>query len=848
MLSYSEDLIILYTAMLYIAGVCNIAYALLFFLRACKKKYRPFPAFRRSLVGSSVAMLVFGLPYFLHAYFSIRLLFPIVASVIGLTSFHVGALLFAYAYIELLSPESLTWRRKVFNILITVASVVMYWLTALRVFFSVLVDESPDNEVLHGWPDIPLWIYLPFFVHASYLAFRTYKIYIEMRKADPVTTAKTLRPFIESLPKSVHLIVMCGIGSIVLYCIFPDGIMLYLVLMFVAYFAFYYIYRALTRYGKSLLEEKNKRDNTSKWHRRLVSYNFVYHSVLLLAALGVFYIFTGKAEPKQASAEPKYPHLNLTKHAYWDNPNFDDNEMEELFAFLYTNMDNKYFLKLLELNSDSITYEKAKVLHGEIQDMPDSPYKGVVKLMAEEVVFSIMPKELITEKTVYDYLSSIYNIAQNEVHVSQQAFFSCWRNAMTCYADIDAIDSVKNEANRLLTICRQQNLPYGTIEAYSALGYCLEKVNDYEGASNNLEIAIEAYDKLYTEKDGKDWRNMDTKVMDLLYNYYFMVSKNARYHLEYSDTVWLKQHIEELEDIEKNIQSENNAPILRNLYYTLAIYHDKWEDRREYGKYVELFQNLVEKVGDNDIYGKQAEKELYYTVLVRHALRNHQPENAMKYIDCLPDYFHDYRMSYYPDALLQLGRYEEAAAWYKQTIDHYYQQLNGRNRTILASMSSGLGEESHQMQMMQAQLRNQQTRLMYNTLLTFIFAVMIGGLGYFIYGQYRLNQKLSAAIEAEERAKHVREIFLKNLTHEFHTPLNALYGFSQILADPEMPLDDESTREMASEMVKSSEHITRLLDHAIEVTDKLSKLDRLEDVESIIKDQQEYAEEAPYDL
>ena len=77
---------------------------------------------------------------------------------------------------------------------------------------------------------------------------------------------------------------------------------------------------------------------------------------------------------------------------------------------------------------------------------------------------------------------------------------------------------------------------------------------------------------------------------------------------------------------------------------------------------------------------------------------------------------------------------------------------------------------------------------------------------------------------------------MKNMTHEFHTPLNALQGFSQILADPDFPIDEESTREMAGEMVKAAEHMTRLLDNILEVTEKLSQLDHLEEVESIIKE------------
>lgn len=847
MFSISEDLLILYKAILFLAGTFNVAYALVLFLRTFKKKYAPYPSYRRSMVGASIAMLTFGLPYFIHATFSVRLLAPVVATVIGLTSFHIGAVLFAFSYLELLSPGWLTMKRKVHNIGVTVVSIVIYWGAAFQAFMKVFGDDTSGEELMAGWPNIPLLIYMPFFLHASYLAYRTYNIYIRKRRADPEAVEKTIRPFLEALPKSVHLIILSGIGSIVLYCIFPDGILVYTLLMFLAYFAFYYIFRALSRYGKMLLEENSMANQTRKWRRRLISYNFVYHSIVLVIFLGIFYIFNAPQQ-QPAIEDEKYPYLNLTKHSLWDNPNFEDHQVVEFFSMLYTNLDKRYFGYLLELNDESTTHERTMELQEEINRMSDNRYKGFMQTVAGEMMLSTMPPEQLTPAKIHDCLTYIYDIAQGQAPVPQQLFFTCWENAMACYADIDAIDSVKNEADRLLTICLKQNLPYGTIVAYSSLGNCLRKSHDYEGASRNLEIAIDAYDKLYTEKYGKNWREKDKNADNLLFSYHYMVSKNANYHLEYNDTLWLRQHLHELEEIEEIASRNNIVPIARNIYYTLAIYHDKWGDKAKYEEYVKRFQRLIARNHTPQAYGKQLEKELYYTILVRHALRNNRPQDAINYIDSLPDYFHDHKMSYYPDALLQLGRYEEAAAWYKQTIDYYYQQLNGRNRSIIASMTSGVGEDNHQMQIMQAQLRNQQTRLMYNSLLIFVLAIMIGGLAYFIYGQHRLNKKLSASIQAEERAKHVRDIFLKNMTHEFHTPLNALYGFSQILADPHMPVDENSTREMAGVMKKSAEHITKILDNIVEVTDKLSKMEGLEEVESIIKVRQENSEEAPYSL
>ena len=89
----------------------------------------------------------------------------------------------------------------------------------------------------------------------------------------------------------------------------------------------------------------------------------------------------------------------------------------------------------------------------------------------------------------------------------------------------------------------------------------------------------------------------------------------------------------------------------------------------------------------------------------------------------MPETFCDSTTSYLPEALLLQGRYKEAAELFKATTGYYYSQLNGRNRNLLQSMASKLGDEDHQMQIMQEQLKNQQTRILYNTILIFIFLI-----------------------------------------------------------------------------------------------------------------------------
>lgn len=103
------------------------------------------------------------------------------------------------------------------------------------------------------------------------------------------------------------------------------------------------------------------------------------------------------------------------------------------------------------------------------------------------------------------------------------------------------------------------------------------------------------------------------------------------------------------------------------------------------------------------------------------------------------------------------------------------------------------------------------------------------------------NALMKASREAEEARRfaenesNMKSVFLKNLSHEIRTPLNQIYGFAQLLSDESLPLEPEERKEMVKAINDSSAHLTRIIDNAGEVTEKLSGLTKLEDVESVMK-------------
>jgi len=81
------------------------------------------------------------------------------------------------------------------------------------------------------------------------------------------------------------------------------------------------------------------------------------------------------------------------------------------------------------------------------------------------------------------------------------------------------------------------------------------------------------------------------------------------------------------------------------------------------------------------------------------------------------------------------------------------------------------------------------------------------------------NNKLVAANEELARALDIKNIFLRNMTHELHTPMNAIDGFAQILDADDSHADEATRKEMISAIRTSSHQLIMLIDNVIMLTE-----------------------------
>ncbi|HSR96055.1 MAG TPA: ATP-binding protein, partial [Kofleriaceae bacterium] len=73
--------------------------------------------------------------------------------------------------------------------------------------------------------------------------------------------------------------------------------------------------------------------------------------------------------------------------------------------------------------------------------------------------------------------------------------------------------------------------------------------------------------------------------------------------------------------------------------------------------------------------------------------------------------------------------------------------------------------------------------------------------------------------KADELAKAsaYKSQFLANMSHELRTPLNAIIGFSEMMYDGSIPIDEETTHEYLGDILTSSRHLLQLINDVLDL-------------------------------
>src|SRR5262249_21804424 len=82
----------------------------------------------------------------------------------------------------------------------------------------------------------------------------------------------------------------------------------------------------------------------------------------------------------------------------------------------------------------------------------------------------------------------------------------------------------------------------------------------------------------------------------------------------------------------------------------------------------------------------------------------------------------------------------------------------------------------------------------------------------------RLFQELQDTSRQLAQASQHKSDFLANMSHELRTPLNGIIGFSDILLNPDMPVDEDTRLQFTRNIHESGQHLLRLINDILDLS------------------------------
>jgi PAS domain S-box-containing protein len=93
------------------------------------------------------------------------------------------------------------------------------------------------------------------------------------------------------------------------------------------------------------------------------------------------------------------------------------------------------------------------------------------------------------------------------------------------------------------------------------------------------------------------------------------------------------------------------------------------------------------------------------------------------------------------------------------------------------------------------------------------------GVGRDMTEQHEAQMRMERAVDASEKASAAKSQFLAVVSHELRTPINAIVGFSELLArDQNGTLDGASRREFSNTILDSAKHLQSLINDLLDAT------------------------------
>lgn len=166
----------------------------------------------------------------------------------------------------------------------------------------------------------------------------------------------------------------------------------------------------------------------------------------------------------------------------------------------------------------------------------------------------------------------------------------------------------------------------------------------------------------------------------------------------------------------------------------------------------------------------------------------------------------------------KMGNFRAATDDLMQYTALWRQKVEGESREMLNEFATLLDVERLDREKVEAQREAQSERLRRNNILILALASVLALAGVFIAVQTRTNRRLARAKRAAEESDRMKGIFIRNITHEINTPLNAIVGFAELAAATPPPSEEERSSYIDI-IQENSGFLQKLVDDVLYISD-----------------------------
>ena len=386
-------------------------------------------------------------------------------------------------------------------------------------------------------------------------------------------------------------------------------------------------------------------------------------------------------------------------------------------------------------------------------------------------------------------------------------YYDTWDSKACVYMYSSRIQTALREAESMLEDAQKKEDSFGKAAAYQLMGVVYESMGQYDQA---IEVFRECIKQL---KSSEGQAEVLTSVYDYLCQ---TLDESHRYKEE------LEVASEWEQSILRRMRRRDDFPEMHYPTY-IACHCNKASALTGLKRLEEAEREIRAAEELQEACGTPLGQYRIYYVHVRYALAAEQAEQILAYCDSLEAL--DLNAggdisSYRGEAYMLMGQTAEAAKTFREL---YYLKDSVFNREMRIQLDELNTLYKVDELKMQGQL--DRSRFLIGMAVVLLVALLLT-----MYFRHKAAVKLRqehellkiANARAEESSK-MKTNFIQQISHEIRTPLNILSGFTQLVTDPGVTLDDTTKKDINARIIENTDRMTSLVNKMLELSEANSR-------------------------